>query len=469
ELFDFIAGTSTGGILALGLTKPSKEDSTKPQFPAKELVNLYRKKGVNIIQDRAAIVFAQGFYDGLGYDDVNNQQVIQRAYDEGIVAIELENLFQQKFIPVLWENGIQLSEQTEGKEVSTVEVIDTAYLDDDHYSDKLKLIEEQARAVRDEVLEPLGIYQENLDKYRQVFTKLVDEQGYSLSQEDKAELKKLQEHYQLKDEDIALLFKEAEQQQAEKLQQQQEAERLRQEHRKAEYQAKLHRYEQELSKAVNVAYPLDKNVRDNLKNFQQSNGLQDEDVARVEQSVIAPKEAEYQRQLETQRLQQPAPSNDLPSDRNVDYTRLRDFLKAGQWKQADEETLAVMLKASGREEEGWLSSKSIENFPCTDLRTIDKLWVEYSNGRFGFSVQKRIWESVGKDVGKLGDAIGWRKGGGTLGLMGWMNWIDYSQVTFDTKAPPGHLPVGGGGGGSVFLFFPVWSVCLFSRVETCKL
>ena len=44
------------------------------------------------IEDRAAIVFAQGFYDGLGYDNIDNLDVIQRAFDEGIVAIQLENI-----------------------------------------------------------------------------------------------------------------------------------------------------------------------------------------------------------------------------------------------------------------------------------------------------------------------------------------------------------------------------------------
>ncbi|CCQ59603.1 GUN4 domain-containing protein, partial [Crocosphaera watsonii] len=32
-----------------------------------------------------------------------------------------------------------------------------------------------------------------------------------------------------------------------------------------------------------------------------------------------------------------------------------------------------------------------DNFPCEDLRIIDQLWVKYSNGQFGFSVQKQIY------------------------------------------------------------------------------
>ncbi len=134
-------------------------------------------------------------------------------------------------------------------------------------------------------------------------------------------------------------------------------------------------------------------------------------------------------------------ADDLSSEKGVDYTQLRDLLAAGKWKEADKETLAVMLKASGREKEGWLNVESINNFHCTDLRTIDQLWVKYSNGRFGFSVQKRIWKSVGgnpdadyKTYCKFGDRVGWRVKG---------NWIDYpGDVNFSTS-PEGHLPIGG--------------------------
>ncbi|BAZ08591.1 TPR domain protein [Calothrix sp. NIES-4071] len=52
------------------------------------------------IQDESAIKFAQGFYDGLGYKLEKNQDLFQRAFDEGLAAIELENLSQSQ-IPVI--------------------------------------------------------------------------------------------------------------------------------------------------------------------------------------------------------------------------------------------------------------------------------------------------------------------------------------------------------------------------------
>ncbi|MEZ2279428.1 MAG: GUN4 domain-containing protein [Microcoleus sp.] len=129
----------------------------------------------------------------------------------------------------------------------------------------------------------------------------------------------------------------------------------------------------------------------------------------------------------------------LVSAVGMDYINLRNLLAAGKWKEADRETARVMLKVAGREEKGWLDSSSIDNFPCEDLRTIDQLWVKYSNGRFGFSVQKRIYKSVGgtwEDDGKIweafGDRVGWCVNG---------NWLDVNEIKFNTKAPEGHLPI----------------------------
>ncbi len=80
---------------------------------------------------------------------------------------------------------------------------------------------------------------------------------------------------------------------------------------------------------------------------------------------------------------------------------------------------------------------TIEDIPCTDLRTIDQLWVKYSDGHFGFSVQKRIWEELGGKVdaqteNMLAERIGWSKGG---------RWLYACDLTFSLALNEGFLPL----------------------------
>jgi serine protease Do len=74
------------------------------------------------------------------------------------------------------------------------------------------------------------------------------------------------------------------------------------------------------------------------------------------------------------------------------------------------------------------------------------LWLKYSQNRFGFSVQKKIWvDNGGKFDGesdwdtyeKLGNKVGWKMGDQKMGIYG----FDHSQTTFNINAPRGHLPV----------------------------
>ncbi|MBD2214160.1 GUN4 domain-containing protein [Nostoc linckia FACHB-104] len=151
------------------------------------------------------------------------------------------------------------------------------------------------------------------------------------------------------------------------------------------------------------------------------------------------------------------------------YHQLAYCLAAGMWKKADEETLKVMREVAGREKQGYLGLEDIPKFPCEDLRIIDKLWVDYSNGRFGFSVQKEIYLEEGgilegsrtssplwkvlapfksiyarfggrvrdeddelyEACERFGDRVEWRVEG---------NWIRYSEVKYNTFATRGHLP-----------------------------
>jgi hypothetical protein len=162
---------------------------------------------------------------------------------------------------------------------------------------------------------------------------------------------------------------------------------------------------------------------------------------------------------------------ELKSEKGVDYTKLRDLLAEGKWQEADQETAKVMCQAAGREKQGWLDIKSIDNFPCEDLRTINQLWLHYSKGKFGFSVQKEIYESLGgkreynEEVWKkFGDHVGWRKGG---------KWLSYSDLTFNVDvAPSAHLPLpdeGGGFGRKGGFVGWLRKPLLFSRAKTCDL
>lgn len=130
-----------------------------------------------------------------------------------------------------------------------------------------------------------------------------------------------------------------------------------------------------------------------------------------------------------------------PSDAqdSARYWHLEDLLAAGNWQEADQETAKVMLAVANRTEQGWLDIPDIDNFPCEDLRAIDGLWVKYSNGKFGFSVQKRIYQSLGgireyynhEVWNSFTDRVGW------LNKKGWRN----VNLNFSNKAPEGHLPI----------------------------
>ena len=81
----------------------------------------------------------------------------------------------------------------------------------------------------------------------------------------------------------------------------------------------------------------------------------------------------------------------------------------------------------------------MRNFSCPDWRAMDRLWVKYSKGRFGFSVQKRIYQNLGRtrqESFAYYEAIGWKQKGEKEKL------LLYSQLTFNSNAPSGHLPAG---------------------------
>ncbi|MEB3150951.1 MAG: GUN4 domain-containing protein [Sphaerospermopsis sp.] len=122
----------------------------------------------------------------------------------------------------------------------------------------------------------------------------------------------------------------------------------------------------------------------------------------------------------------------------AEFRNLDKLLAAKKWKEADIKTYKIILKIAGKEKEGNLDFNSIKNFSCSSLQDIDKRWVKASNGRFGFSIQKQIWNNIAGTVGynsdnfnKFADRVGWRREN---------NWLRYSDLTFNINAPRGHLP-----------------------------
>jgi predicted NACHT family NTPase len=126
---------------------------------------------------------------------------------------------------------------------------------------------------------------------------------------------------------------------------------------------------------------------------------------------------------------------------NARYQKLEQLLKNQQFKDADYETYRLMIETVGKEEGQWFDPEDFDTFPCDDLRTIDQLWVHYSNSKFGFSIQKKIY------VDELGGTrdynnkiwyefchrVGWRKG---------KHYVRYDDFTFELldTTPVGHLP-----------------------------
>ena len=184
------------------------------------------------------------------------------------------------------------------------------------------------------------------------------------------------------------------------------------------------------------------------------------------------------------------------------YQPLANHLAAGRWKEADQETFRVMLRVADQEKQEDLDFDFIRQFPCEDLQVIDQLWVQFSNGKFGFSVQKQIWLEVGgwveekrldnlptprpRWLSRLGvevrkyedhddiaydfcSRVGWVKGTYIL---------DYEELTFDLeKTLCGELP------GCIYGLFESWRQkydldydayfpyfwVLFYCVKTCRL
>jgi serine/threonine-protein kinase len=123
------------------------------------------------------------------------------------------------------------------------------------------------------------------------------------------------------------------------------------------------------------------------------------------------------------------------------YAQLETYLANKQWQEADAETDKLILKFAG--EDKALNSESSNNISCKSLQTIDRLWIDNSDGRFGFTAQKNAYLATGNEFDEyidstyedFGDRVGWR----TFGT--WKRYKDLNFQAIDpTITPSGNLP-----------------------------
>ena len=125
----------------------------------------------------------------------------------------------------------------------------------------------------------------------------------------------------------------------------------------------------------------------------------------------------------------------LRTQHGIDYRSLQELLAKQDFQAADKLTLQKLCELAGAATvlRNWVYFTEVASFPVTDLQTLDALWLAHSEGKFGFSVQREIWLSSGKNWDKLWPKIGWKSGN---------NWTRYPhEFTWSLAAPRGHLPL----------------------------
>ena len=123
------------------------------------------------------------------------------------------------------------------------------------------------------------------------------------------------------------------------------------------------------------------------------------------------------------------------------YQDLQKYLADENWFEADKETVRLILAVTAKEIEE-LTPEDIQHFPCNDLMVIDRLWMKYSDGRYGFSPQLKIYLEKGGSfdttveqnqqlIEAWGEDLGWRKDN---------RWLPCSELDFSLNAPMGCHP-----------------------------
>lgn len=145
-----------------------------------------------------------------------------------------------------------------------------------------------------------------------------------------------------------------------------------------------------------------------------------------------------------------------------DFTKLQTLLEERKWHEANEETLSLIRNDPA-------------NISCPNLSNIDRLWNQYSKGKYGFTQQLNIWLEAGglncktceDQIQKFSKKVGWNLSQTmntipgdfvgqypTVANLGWQSYVDSDKSLFNRNL-------------SVWQTWKVGDFNLFSIIKNC--
>jgi hypothetical protein len=341
------------------------------------------------------------YFEHLDVEDCK-KQLVRPFYEENL------HKYRQTYQQKLAQEGFPISHDS---------IAELKHLEVDLGLSEFHFYDLDIKSSKKQLIEPY--YQENLQKYEQTYKKMLSENSFPLNSGNIENLITFKKLLCLESSYFKLLglennfSPEADCKYIEKIT------------KRPFYHENIKKYGKAYSEKIEeLGYFLDVDLR----HLQESLGLLDEDV-RIIESLIR---------------------NNFGVEHFIDgYDVLRELLIDRAWQKADEETRNIILKISGCETEKKLNKQAITDFPAKDSYTIDRLWIEYSEGRFGLSIQKKIFERVNRKKQAFGEAVGWSNKGGLFGSL-FASWKSYNELTFTLDAPEGHLPIWGAKDQTIF-------------------
>ena len=119
----------------------------------------------------------------------------------------------------------------------------------------------------------------------------------------------------------------------------------------------------------------------------------------------------------------------------LDYAPLQRALMAQQFEEADRITSSLLRELAGPEavRRGYVYYSEVPPIASADLDSLDRLWVCFSRGRFGFSVQGKLLRSCNGRWELLWPKLAWKDAG---------RWTRYpGSFQWSIEAPEGHMPL----------------------------